>query len=70
MCPRRSYFRAVPSQNGDNYVISPPPPIVELVVRLSIKALRKDFVLLSYGTYMIEDNTIQYSSTYSRNDIR
>ena len=22
----RGYFRAVPSQNGDKYVISPPPP--------------------------------------------
>ena len=28
----RGYFRAVPSQNGDKYVTSPPPPpIVELV---------------------------------------
>ena len=24
--PGRSYFRAVPSQNGDKYVTSPPPP--------------------------------------------
>ena len=32
--PGRSYFRAVPSQNGDKYVTSPhPPPIVELVKR-------------------------------------
>ena len=29
--PGRGYFRAVPSQNGDKYVTSPPPPIVELV---------------------------------------
>ena len=29
--PNRGYFRAVPSQNGDKYVTSPPPPIVELV---------------------------------------
>ena len=29
--PGRSYFRAVPSQNGDAYVTSPLPPIVELV---------------------------------------
>ena len=29
--PGRGYFRAVPSQNGDNYVSSPPPPIFELV---------------------------------------
>ena len=29
--PGRSYFRAVPSQNGDKYVTSPPPQIVELV---------------------------------------
>ena len=27
----RGYFRAVPSQNGDKYVTSPPHPIVELV---------------------------------------
>ena len=32
ICPRsRGYFRAVPSQNGNKYVTSPPPPIVELV---------------------------------------
>ena len=24
--PGRGYFRAVPSQNGDKFVISPPPP--------------------------------------------
>ena len=29
--PGRGYFRAIPSQNGDKYVTSPPPPIVELV---------------------------------------
>ena len=30
--PGRCYFSAVPSQNGDTYVTSPPPPpIVELV---------------------------------------
>ena len=29
--PGRSYFRAVPSQNGDKYVTFPPPQIVELV---------------------------------------
>ena len=29
--PDRGYFRAIPSQNGDKYVISSPPPIVELV---------------------------------------
>ena len=29
--PGRGYFRAVPSQNGDKYVTSPPPLIVELV---------------------------------------
>ena len=28
--PGRGYFRAVPSQNGDKYVASP-PPIIELV---------------------------------------
>ena len=27
----RGYFRAVPSQNGDKYVTSPPPQIVEFV---------------------------------------
>ena len=31
--PGRGYFRTVPSQNGDKYVTSPPPPIVELVMR-------------------------------------
>ena len=31
--PGRGYFRAVSSQNGDNYVTSPPTPIVELVQR-------------------------------------
>ena len=29
--PGRDYFRAVPSQNGEKYVTSPPPPIVDLV---------------------------------------
>ena len=29
--PGRGYFRDVPSQNGDKYVTSPPPSIVELV---------------------------------------
>ena len=29
--PGTGNFRAVPSQNGDKYVTSPPPPIVELV---------------------------------------
>ena len=29
--PGRGYFRAFPSQNGDKYVTSPPPSIVELV---------------------------------------
>ena len=29
--PGRGCFRAVPSQNGDKYVTSPSPPIVELV---------------------------------------
>ena len=32
--PGRGYFRAVPSQNGDKYVSSPFPPIVELVFRV------------------------------------
>ena len=30
--PGRGCFRAVPSQNRNKYVTSPPPPIVELVV--------------------------------------
>ena len=31
--PGKGYFRTVPSQNGDKYVTSPPPPpIVQLVV--------------------------------------
>ena len=30
--PGRSHFRAVPSQNGDKFVTSPPPSIVERVV--------------------------------------
>ena len=30
--PGRGYFRAVSSQNGDNFVTSPPPPIVERVL--------------------------------------
>ena len=29
--PGRGYFRAVPSQNGDRVVTSPPPSIVERV---------------------------------------
>ena len=29
--PGRGYFRAVPSQNREKYVTSPPLPIVELV---------------------------------------
>ena len=35
ICPGRGYFRAVPSQNGDKYVTSPPPTIVELVKTLT-----------------------------------
>ena len=39
--PGRGYFRAVPSQNGDKYVTSPPrPPIVELVSSSSPLSLR------------------------------
>ena len=35
--PGRGYFCAVPSQNGDKYVTSPPPPpIVELVLQYFI----------------------------------
>ena len=30
--PGRDYFRAVPSQNGDKYVTSSPPAIVEVVL--------------------------------------
>ena len=38
--PGRGYFHAVPSQNGDKYVTSPPPPpIVELVFLLTIADL-------------------------------
>ena len=31
--PGRGYFRAVPSQNGDKFVRSPPPSIVERGVK-------------------------------------
>ena len=34
--PGRVYFRTVLSKNGDKYVTSPPPPIVELVARALI----------------------------------
>ena len=37
--PGRSYFRAVPSQNGDKYVTFPPPPIVELVTSVFSSAV-------------------------------
>ena len=30
----RGYFRAVPSQNGDKFLKSPPPPIVEAYDKL------------------------------------
>ena len=30
--PGRDYFRAVSYKNGDKYVISPPPPTVELLL--------------------------------------
>ena len=33
--PGRGYFRAVPSQNRDKYVTSPPSPIVELVYKIN-----------------------------------
>ena len=29
----RSYFRTVPSQNGDKMITSPPPPVAERVFR-------------------------------------
>ena len=32
--PGRGYFCAVPSHNGDKYVTSPPPTIVELALDL------------------------------------
>ena len=32
--PGRGYFRTVSSQNGDKFVTSPPPPIVERVASL------------------------------------
>ena len=31
--PGRDYFRDVPSQNGEKFVTSPPPPIVEWLKR-------------------------------------
>ena len=31
--PRRGYRRAVPSQNGDKFAISPPPPFVKRLVK-------------------------------------
>ena len=39
--PGRGYFRAVSSQNGDKFVTSPPPPLVERVVINSV-AFRGD----------------------------
>ena len=33
--PGRGYFCAVPSQNGDKVVTSPPPPIIERLQRVS-----------------------------------
>ena len=38
--PRRDYFRAAPSQNGDKFVTSPTPPIVEWIDRGIIYAAR------------------------------
>ena len=35
--PNRGYFRAIPSQNGDKFVPSPPPSIVERVKRGEIR---------------------------------
>ena len=34
--PGRGFFRAVPSQNGDKFVTSPPPSIVERVMYVCI----------------------------------
>ena len=37
--PGRGYFRAVSSKNGDNFVTSPPPPIVERVIYCGVLLL-------------------------------
>ena len=38
--PGRGYYRGVPSQNGDKFVTSPPPSIVERVLPASENELR------------------------------
>ena len=44
--PGRGYFRAISSQNGDKYVTSPPPPIVELVCCYSgVRGARRSYVV-------------------------
>ena len=39
--PGRGYLRAVPSQNGDKYVTSPPPPPQSLNWSKRLRAVRK-----------------------------
>ena len=47
--PGRSYFRAVPSQNGDKIVTSPPPP--PIVERLRIgRGSEGTFTRARHGT--------------------
>ena len=57
--PGRGYFRAVPSQNGDKFVTSPPPPsIVERVAPPVSPALpgdsKEDPNILSIGAELTE----------------
>ena len=40
--PGRGYFWAVPSQNEDKFVTSPPSPIVERVLQLHNRASRRE----------------------------
>ena len=78
--PGRGYFRAVPSQNGDKYVTSPSPPIVELVfVRYPCTAINDIVqytptfflftqapILVWFDSTIIDISTILVTMYYSR----
>ena len=69
--PGRNHFRAVPSQNGDKYVTSPPPPIVELdtivlIFLLCLVALRMAFnISVQYNGGLLPDIILLVQGYYS-----
>ena len=67
--PGRGYFRAVPSQNGDNFVTSPPPPIFERLILLFTQVpilVRFDGTIVDISTILLQctNNTTVFMLGY------